>query len=37
VCKWKNETCGNCSRNEGGEIKEDDGESKHKYDVFDAL
>jgi hypothetical protein len=25
VCKWKNETCGNCSRNEGGGIKENDG------------
>jgi hypothetical protein len=25
VCKWKNETCGNYSRNGGREIKENDG------------
>jgi hypothetical protein len=37
VCKWKNETCGNCSRNEGGGIKENDRGGEFKYDIFDIF
>jgi hypothetical protein len=33
VCKWKNETCGNYSRNRGGEIKENDRGGGFKYDI----
>jgi hypothetical protein len=36
VCKWKNDTCLNYSRN-GGEIKENDGGDEFKYDIFDIL
>jgi hypothetical protein len=35
VCKWKNEICGNYSRNGG--VKENDGGGKFKYDIFDTL
>jgi hypothetical protein len=34
LCKWKNETCWNYSRNGGEEIKENDGGGKFKYDEF---
>jgi hypothetical protein len=38
TCKWKNETCGNYSRNEKrGGIKENDGGGEFKYDIFDIL
>jgi hypothetical protein len=37
IHKCKNDTCSNCSRNQG---KEDEGEpwrGEFKYDIFDAL
>jgi hypothetical protein len=37
VCKWKNETCGNCSRHEGRGVKEMGDEGELKYDAFDTL
>jgi hypothetical protein len=37
VCKWKNDTCWNYSRNEGGAIKENDRWGRFKYDIFDIL
>jgi hypothetical protein len=37
VCRWKNETCQNYSRNGGAEIKECDGGGEFKYDIFDIL
>jgi hypothetical protein len=37
VCKWKNETCWNYSRNGGGGIKENDGRGELSYDIFDIL
>jgi hypothetical protein len=37
VCKWKNETYWNCSGMGGGGLKENDGEGKFNYDVFDIL
>jgi hypothetical protein len=37
VCKCKNETCGNCSRNVGGGIKENDGGGEFNHDIFDIV
>jgi hypothetical protein len=38
VCKWKNETCWNYSRNGGKEgIKENNGGDEFKYDIFGML
>jgi hypothetical protein len=38
VCKWKDNTCRNYSRNVGrGEIKENDGGDEFKNDIFDTL
>jgi hypothetical protein len=34
VCKWKNETCGNYSRNGGRWIKENDGGGEFNYDIL---
>jgi hypothetical protein len=34
LCKWENETCSNSSRNEGGEIKENDGGGEVNYDTL---
>jgi hypothetical protein len=36
VCKWKNETCCNYSKN-GGRIKENVGGGEFNYDIFDKL
>jgi hypothetical protein len=33
VCKWKNETCCNYSRNGGRGTKENDGGSEFNYDI----
>jgi hypothetical protein len=35
VCKCKNDTCGNCSRNGG--VKESSGGGEFKCDIFDTL
>jgi hypothetical protein len=37
VCKCKNDTCLNCSRNRGGGIQESYRGGKFKNDIFDAL
>jgi hypothetical protein len=37
VCKCKNDTCWNCSRNWEGGIKESSGGGELKYDIFDIL
>jgi hypothetical protein len=37
VCKWKNETCFNYSRNGGGRVKKNDGGSEFKYDILYIL
>jgi hypothetical protein len=37
VCKCKNDTCWNCPRIGGGEIKEKSGNGEFKYDIFDIL
>jgi hypothetical protein len=36
ACKWRNDTCSNCTRNAEG-IKENGGGSQFKYDIFDTL
>jgi hypothetical protein len=37
VCKGENETCGNYSRNGGGQVKENDGGGEFRSDIFDIL
>jgi hypothetical protein len=34
ICKWKNETCWNNSRNGGRGIKENDRGSEFNYDIL---
>jgi hypothetical protein len=36
IYKWKNDTYWNCSRNQGGGIKESGGGGDFKYDIFDT-
>jgi hypothetical protein len=37
ACKRKNDTCWNYSKNQGGEMKENDSIGKFMYDIFDTL
>jgi hypothetical protein len=37
VCKWKNDTSRNCSRNGGRRIEENDGGCEFEYHIFDIL
>jgi hypothetical protein len=37
VCKCKNNTCLNCSRDGGGRKKESGGGGEFTYDIFDTL
>jgi hypothetical protein len=35
VCKWKTDTCGNCFKNGGEVVKENEGGDEFEYDIFD--